>query len=144
MPKELSDFIPEKFDLNNFSLSRFFSEIAISLDSHRLGKAKEEDYKQIYHAARILRNKSKDFRTGKEDYPNDNLFFWKFYGKKEEERSVDCSRELSAARLLVLSEKLYTVKDLPKEEIEELTKTCARLSHETMGLDKNLAGLGKY
>jgi hypothetical protein len=144
MPKELSDFVPEKFDLHNRSIPIFFSEVAISLDSHRLGKSKEDDYKKIYHVAEILRDKSRDFRTGKENYPFDNLFFWKFYGGKKEESDVNYSRGLFADRLLILRDKLLMIKDLSKEEIEGLEEVCVRLSKETLNyLDRRtLIGTG--
>lgn len=124
---------PDKFDLEDFSLSSFFSEVAIYLDLQSTGKTEKlirKDYSAITHASRILRKKSREFRM-QGDFSDEARFFWEFYGEREDESNKDISRELSADRLSILSEKLATVKGSPLKGIEELANTCSKLSQKT-------------
>jgi len=144
MPKVLTDSL-EKFDLNDFNLSSFFSEVAIDLDN--LNKKSYNQLNENYHskiskAAEILRNKSREFRTGKENL-EDKLFFWNFYGKEENKENMEV---LYADRLLVLSENLLIAKNLPVEKIGELAGICVRLSEKAREYwnENNPNGFKKY
>jgi len=124
---------PTSFDLEDFSLSSFFSEIAVYLDLQATGKTEtlaEEDYDSITHASKILREKSRHFRMQKGD-SNEIEFFWELYGKKENESNRNKSRELSADRLAILSEELSIIKDLPPYKVEKLRNICLNLSKHT-------------
>ncbi|MFH1801644.1 MAG: hypothetical protein ABH804_02310 [archaeon] len=147
--ERITDY-PREFDLNDFSIADFFSNIAFYLDFYATGKTEkleEEDYEKIAHASEILRKKSRDFRRGnKKSSLEDGIFFWEFYGKKEEESNVEESRELSADRLMKLSEELAIIDDLSKEKIKKLRDIFANLSRETMKYwnSKHPYGFKKY
>jgi len=124
----------DKFDLDNFSLSGFFSEVAVYLDLHAREKTKrleEEDYSLIIHASEILRKKSREFR--KRGYKNisEISFFWEFYGRKSDEADIEKSRNLSVDRLTILGEKMGMIKELPAREVEELRDIRVNLSRKT-------------
>jgi len=130
---ERSNTYPDKFDLDNFSLSSFFSEIAVYLDLQSTGKTEKltrKDYSAIAHASKILRDKSREIRM-QEGNSNEIVFFWEFYGKKKDESNVEVSKKLSADRLIILSEELATAKGLFSKGLEELAKTCSNLSQKT-------------
>ncbi len=121
---------PNKFDLEDFSLSGFFSEVAVYLSLHATKQGKkleEEDYNSIAHASKILRKKSRDFKM-KESFLEEIIFFWELYGKKEDESKIEVSKKLSADRLIILSEELAITKDLPRKRIGELGYICSNLS----------------
>lgn len=129
MPKGLVDSL-KKFDLNEYYLSHFFSEVMLDLGTIYDKGPEELDgigYARINCASRILRDKSKEFRLAEEGI-FDVLFFWEFYGKNENERNREHARKIYADKLLILSEELSLVKDLPKEEVRDLADTCAELS----------------
>lgn len=128
-----SEAYPTTFNLEDFSLSSFFNEIAVYLDLHSTGKTEKltkKDYDAIAHASKILRKKSREFRMQEENL-NEIEFFWEFYGKREDESNKDISKKLSADRLIILSEELATVKGSPLKRIEELANTCSKLSQKT-------------
>lgn len=120
--------LSQKFDLEDYDLSHLFIEVASYLDGENLD---EEKSKKINCLSDILKNKSRDFRIGKEN-PYEDLFFWKFYGEKKEEANRDKLKELCAGRLLTISEELSMIKDLPKKKVEELGDICLRFSKETL------------
>ena len=130
---ERSEAYPTTFDLEDFSLSSFFNEVAVYLDLQSKGETEKltrNDYSAITHASTILRKKSREFRM-QGDFSDEARFFWEFYGEREDESNKDISRELSADRLSILSEELAIAKGLSSKGIEELANTCVKLSKKT-------------
>ena len=119
-----------KFDLENHELSSLFSGTAIALDNHLLGRACVDEYKEIEYTARLIYDESRIFREGRSFLPFEGVFFWEFYGRQEKE--VKEGEKANADRLLILSEDLKTVKNLPKERVEVLRGTMNNLSTATM------------
>lgn len=146
MPKGLVDFL-QRFDLDNYNLSGFFAEVAIDLDNLSKGQNLNKiDYKRINCASKILRNKSREFRLGKEDLFGDDLFFWQFYGKKKEESNINFARGLYADRLLILGEELSIIRNLSGEKLKELANTCVEISKKVREYwgQANPEGFKKY
>jgi RNA polymerase-interacting CarD/CdnL/TRCF family regulator len=122
----------ENFNLNEFNLPDFLTDVSVSLDLLRAElKLDKKDYVKISHASNILREKSRDFRKGTESIDED-LFFWEFYGKKQEESNSVKNRRLYADRLAILSEELSTAPDLEKTEINELVLIISKLSRKVI------------
>jgi hypothetical protein len=144
MPKGLVDSI-EEFDLNNYSLSGFFSEVVLNLiDFYESKELDQTDYNRIACASRILRNKSNDFMMKKEKI-SEPTFFWNFYGKRETDR--EDARKIYKNNLLNLSKDLANMGNLPREKIKELANTCSHLSKETANYfwnSQNSNGFKKY
>jgi hypothetical protein len=120
--------IDSKFNLDDYSLPNLFCEVSVYLDK---GELSEEELKKVTYVSDILREKSRDFRTGNETN-TDAFFFWDFYGKKKEESDRYSVREIYADRLLKLSEELAIVKNLPKEKSKDLGIICAKISQSTL------------
>jgi len=57
--------LPKTFDLNNYNLSPFFLNVAISINNYELSKAGKEDFDLINYSAKILRNQSREYRESK-------------------------------------------------------------------------------
>lgn len=131
MTKELSSYLPDSFNLNNHELSKFFVDVALylNLDADEI-TGEERDI--IKHGAEILKEISRRFRGYVESTTLDEkLFFWEFYGKKEERMSAE-TRELYADRLTIMSERLDMASDgLYEENKKGLTDFCLNLSRKT-------------
>ncbi len=121
----------KNFDLKNSNLSGLFAEIAIDLYNLSCEKYLNKiNYENIICASEILKNKSREFRLGKVNIFIDDLFFYNFY-EEEDKKDKNIARKLYANRLLILSENLSTIKDLPKEKINELSGILTKLSEKT-------------
>ncbi|MBU2562666.1 MAG: hypothetical protein KKF68_03330 [Nanoarchaeota archaeon] len=135
MPKELSDHLPSRFDLDDLRLPGFFSEIAVYLSLYTSGETQglgEEEYDVINFAAEILGETSRDLRRNSITKDGE-IFFWKFYGQtKEEGENPEKAKRLYADRLNSISEQLFMVHHLPSEDIEKLISTCTALSQATL------------
>jgi hypothetical protein len=138
--------IESKFDLEDFLLSNLLSEVSIELDLLSQGrKLEEENYQKINQLATMLREKSRDFRKGNETN-TEAYFFWIFYGERKEESNRYKVGELYANNLLVLSEELSIVKDLPQEKVKELKDVCVKFSKKARDYwnTQNPNGFKKY
>ncbi len=146
MPRELTDSL-DSFDLKNRDLSLLFSLVAIDLDNlnkKRYDQLDENYYARISKAAKILKDKSQDFRMKKDNF-EDVSFFWDIYGK-EDGSNIENLKNLYVDRLCVLSEELLMAKNLSVEKIGELAGICVRLSEKAREYwnENNPNGFKKY
>lgn len=126
----------KKFDLDNYELSTFFCDVAISIDRHRKKEADLEDYELINRSAKILRDQSRKYRESKETNElrliDDNLLFFNKMYPNSKVKTTQEARKNIAKKLINLSEDLNCVENLPDKKLLDLEETCVKLSKVTM------------